>query len=104
MRPGRICYHIAPAPTVHAPGAAARRGTGALSKGRRGLRSAAIEETQDGFDIAGQVFAAGCEREAPVIVGVEQCGADGVFEVVDLPSKGVGCRGRVLERWRQCRV
>jgi len=38
----------------------------------------------------GEVFAVRGEREASLIVGVQQCGADGVFKVVDLPSEGVG--------------
>jgi hypothetical protein len=38
----------------------------------------------------GEVFAVRGEREASLIVGVRQCGVDGVFKVVDLSSQGVG--------------
>ncbi|KEZ38093.1 hypothetical protein CEDDRAFT_00420 [Frankia sp. CeD] len=36
------------------------------------------------------MFAVRGEHEVFLIVGVQQCGADGVFKVVDLPSEGVG--------------
>ena len=44
---------------------------------------------QDGVDVAGEETAVGGEREQPVWSGAQQGGAGDVFELADLPRRGV---------------